>query len=155
MRDQCPTQLGLMTHKPGEIPITKQAGKGQHRDVALEVSEVESASVPNVRPPASDLTVGGRRLGQVLVAEGLISEDQLNRALAAQRTTLALLGAVLVNQGSLREDSLTYVLSAHLNAPIADLKHGEVDPEVARMLPEDFARRHLVLPLGRQILTAS
>jgi type IV pilus assembly protein PilB len=106
--------------------------------------------VPNGKPPASDLTVGGRRLGQVLLAEGLISEDQLTRALAAQRTTLALLGAVLVNQGALREDSLTYVLSTHLNAPIADLKHGEVDAEVARMLPEEFARRHLVLPLGRQ-----
>jgi type IV pilus assembly protein PilB len=118
--------------------------------VALEVSDVEAAAVPNGGPPAPDKTAGGGRLGQVLVAEGLISEDQLNRALAAQRTTLALLGAVLVNQGALREDSLTYVLSSHLNAPIADLKHGEVDAEVARMLPEEFARRHLVLPLGRQ-----
>jgi len=61
-----------------------------------------------------------------------------------------MLGTVLVNQGSLREDTLTQALSSHLDAPVADLKHGEVDPEVVRLLPEDFARRHLLLPLGRQ-----
>jgi type IV pilus assembly protein PilB len=118
--------------------------------VALEVSDVQAAPASNGGPPGSEKTMDGRRLGQVLVAEGLISEDQLARALTAQRTTLALLGAVLVNQGALREDSLTQVLSGHLNAPIADLKHGEVDPEIARLIPEDFARRHLVLALGRQ-----
>src|SRR5258706_422967 len=48
-----------------------------------------------------------QRLGRLLVASGLISEDQLARALATQRTTLASLGAVLVNQGALHEDSLT------------------------------------------------
>ena len=115
--------------------------------MAVEVSDVQLIQAPaagHEAPPT------GRRLGQVLVSEGLITDDQLNRALAAQRSTLALLGAVLVNQGAVREDSLTEVLSSHLNAPIADLKHGEVDAEVARLLPEDFARRHLLLPLGRQ-----
>jgi type IV pilus assembly protein PilB len=122
--------------------------------VALEVSDVPAADVPvNGRPmPAASRAVpsGGRRLGQVLVAEGLITEDQLQRALAAQRSTLAMLGAVLVNQGALREDTLTQALSSHLDAPIADLQHREVDPEVVRLLPEDFARRNLLLPLGRQ-----
>jgi len=108
--------------------------------MALEVSDV-----PRADPPQ-----GERRLGQVLVAEGLISVEQLARALATQRTTLTPLGALLVNQGALREDSLTQILSGHLDAPIADLKHGEVDAEVARMVPEDFARRHVILPLGRQ-----
>ena len=101
--------------------------------------------VDPVQPQTRD-----RRLGQVLVEEGLITEEQLARALSAQRTTLAMLGAVLVNQGSLREDTLTQVLRNHLNAPVADLKHGEVDAEVARLIPEDFARRHVLLPLSRQ-----
>jgi len=108
--------------------------------MALEIGETEKVATP----------AREQRLGQVLLAEGLISEEQLARALSAQRTTLAMLGAVLVNQGSLREDSLTQVLSGHLNAPVADLKHGEVDLEAARMLPEEFARRHVLLPLGRQ-----
>jgi type IV pilus assembly protein PilB len=115
--------------------------------VAIEVGDVQSSDVPS---GARQEPAPARRLGQVLVAEGLITEDQLARALAAQRTTLAMLGAVLVNQGALREDSLTQALSSHLDAPIADLKHGQVDPEVAHILPEEFARRHLVLPLSRQ-----
>ena len=87
------------------------------------------------------------KLGQLLLAHGLITEEQLGRALAAQRVTHAPLGTMLVNQGAIEEDRLTAVLSDHLQAPIADLKHFEVDPEVARKVPEAFARRHMVLPL--------
>jgi len=90
------------------------------------------------------------RLGEALVAEGLITEDQLRRALAAQQVSLAPLGAVLVQQGAVHEDRLTQVLSVHLDAPIADLRDGAVDAEVARSVPEDFARRHVVLPLRRE-----
>ncbi len=91
-----------------------------------------------------------RRLGQVLLDEGLISEEQLGRALDAQRTTRAHLGAVLVSQGAIAEDDLTLALSVHLDTPVADLKHTEVDAEVARLVPEEFARRNLVLPLHRE-----
>jgi type IV pilus assembly protein PilB len=90
-----------------------------------------------------------RPLGQVLLDEGLISEEQLARALNAQRTTTAPLGTVLVNQGAIPEDHLTLVLSMHLDIPVADLKHVDVDAEVAHLVPEDFARKNLVLPLRR------
>jgi type IV pilus assembly protein PilB len=107
------------------------------------VLELDNAASPAARWP-------DRRLGDILLAEGLITEAQLARALATQKTTSAPLGAVLVNQGALREDSLTLALSSHLDAPIADLKHGDVDAEVARSVPEDFARRHVLLPLRRE-----
>ena len=89
------------------------------------------------------------RLGHVLLAEGLITEAQLAHALNAQLVSSLPLGAVLVSQGAIHEDRLTQVLSEHLESPIADLKHGEVDPEIARLVPEDFARRNLVLPFRR------
>jgi type IV pilus assembly protein PilB len=111
----------------------------QHQDVL----ELDDATSTAARWP-------DRRLGDILLAEGLITEAQLSRALATQKTSSAPLGAVLVNQGALREDSLTLALSSHLDAPIADLKHGDVDAEVARSVPEDFARRHVVLPLRRE-----
>ena len=90
------------------------------------------------------------RLGQLLIAEGLISEDQLARALDAQRSNPTPLGTLLVSQGVLHEDKLTGILSLHLEVPIADLKHGEVDSEVARLVPQEFARRHHVLPVRRE-----
>jgi type IV pilus assembly protein PilB len=138
-------ESGSVTPSPGTndpqgrvIPITKRARDSQHQSV-LELVDAPSSGAPSPE----------RRLGEVLVAEGLITDDQLGRALATQRLTLAPLGTVLVSQGAVREDQLTLVLSVHLGAPIADLKHGEVDAEVARSVPEDFARRHLVLPLRR------
>jgi len=101
-------------------------------------------------PDRADRSSSEMRLGQLLIAEGLITEDQLARALDAQRSTPAPLGALLVSQGVLHEDRLTGILSIHLEVPIADLKHGEVDSEVARLVPHDFARRNHVLPLRRE-----
>jgi len=109
---------------------------------------LELDDAPPTHAPTS-LPTSERRLGEVLLAEGLINEAQLGRALATQSVSLTPLGTVLVNQGAMQEDRLTMVLSVHLGAPIADLKKGDVDAEVARSVPQDFARRHLVLPLRR------
>ncbi len=89
------------------------------------------------------------RLGEVLLAEGLIDDQQLAQALEAQRSTEGLIGLVLVNQGAIHEDRLTAVLSAHLGVPVADFRHIEVDADVARLVPADFARRNHVLPVRR------
>lgn len=104
----------------------------------------------NADAPSSAPTTQQLRLGQFLLMEGLITEQQLARALDAQRTTPALLGAVLVNQGVLNEDRLTRILSSYLDIPIAELSHLEVDPDTARVVPADFARRNHVLPIARQ-----
>jgi len=130
---------GQTAHPDGQIPITKETGSGQHELVAVETTD-------GLRPARPS---PGERLGQILLAEGLITDDQLLRALDAQKATRAPLGAVLVNQGAIQENHLTIVLSAHLDTPIADLKHLVVDVDLARLVPEDFARRNLVLPLRR------
>jgi type IV pilus assembly protein PilB len=91
-----------------------------------------------------------KRFGERLLADGLISEAQLQRALDAQRLTGYLLGAVLLSLGLLDEDSLTAVLGDHLGMPVADLRTETVDPDVAQLVPEEFARRHVILPIRRQ-----
>ena len=138
-RDQSVSKSGQTAHKVGQIPITKGAGTGDHGDVAVEAS-----ARPRPASPIRD------RIGQVLLSEGLITEEQLARALVAQRIAHVPLGTLLVNQGAIHEDRMTRVLSTHLEAPVADLQHLEVDPEIARLVPEEFARRNLVLPLRRE-----
>jgi type IV pilus assembly protein PilB len=108
--------------------------------VALPAAETQ-----NDRLHTSEL-----RIGQFLLARGVITEHQLTAALAAQRANHAPLGALLVGQGAIDEDRLTATLSDHFEVSIADLKHTELDAEVARIVPEDFARRHIVLPFGRE-----
>ncbi len=119
-------------------PITNGAPDGQHDTVALEVADTRRADSRN------------RPLGQVLLDEGRINEEQLARALNAQRTTAVPLGTLLVTQGAIPEDHLTLVLSEHLDTPLADLNKVALDPEVANLVPEDFARRNLVLALRRE-----
>ena len=94
-------------------------------------------------------TESEQRLGQLLLMRGLITEEQLARALDVQRLNPAPVGALLVSQGAIEEDALTLAISEQLGTQVADLKHGEVDAEAARLIPEDFARRNLVLPLRR------
>ena len=139
-RDRDVPEAGQPAHGVGQIPITNDDVTGQHDGVAVEASDrARQAEAPRQQP-----------LGQVLVEQGLISEEQLARALSAQQTIRAPLGAVLVNQGAIHEDRLTLVMSAQLDVPVADLKHLDVDAEIARLVPEDFARRHIVLPLRRE-----
>ena len=138
-RDPDAPGIGQSAHEVGQSPISTESETIHDGGVAVEASAPTS--------PGQAMT--GMRLGQVLLAEGLITDAQLARALDQQRTTRAPLGMLLVSQGAIHEDHLTLVLSAHLETPVADLKHAEVDPDIARLLPEDFARRHLVLPMRR------
>jgi type IV pilus assembly protein PilB len=89
------------------------------------------------------------RIGERLLSDGLIDETQLKRALDAQRVSGYPLGFVMVNLGLLDEDTLTATLGIHLDVPIADLRNETVDPDVARLVPEEFARRNVVLPIRR------
>ena len=98
-------------------------------------------------PEPSSAQITEQLLGEILVDQGLITADQLRRALETQRSTSAQLGNLLVNQGAIAEDQLTAVLGRHLDVPVADLKHVAVDDEVARLVPQEFARRNVVLPV--------
>ncbi len=89
------------------------------------------------------------RLGERLLAENLINEAQLRRALEMQPQSFRPLGRLLVEIGALDEDRLTAVLGEHLDMQVADLRREVVDPEVAHLVPEEFARRHIVLAFRR------
>ncbi|TMG19664.1 MAG: type II/IV secretion system protein [Chloroflexi bacterium] len=101
-------------------------------------------------PPAgSPVAAQATRFGERLLAEGLIDEIQLNRALDAQRLSGYPLGFVMLGLGLLDEDTITVELGAHLDMPVADLRTMTVDHEVVRLVPEEFARRNVLLPIGR------
>jgi type IV pilus assembly protein PilB len=85
-----------------------------------------------------------------LLADRLINEGQLLRALELQPMSSRRLGRVLIDLGALDEDRLTAVLADHLGVPVADLRKEAVDFEVAQLVPEEFARRHAVLPIRRE-----
>jgi len=99
----------------------------------------------------SDPTVAARpRLGERLVQAGLVSEGQLKSALAVQNRTHEPLGKVLVSLGFVNEDDLHRVLAVDLGVPFVRISDHAPDPELLKLVPAEFARRHMFVPLGRE-----
>ena len=87
------------------------------------------------------------RLGDVLVAQKVISTEQLNASLERQKKTGKKLGRVLVQEGFASEEQIAEALAQQLKLPYVDLKFKELDPEVVRKLPETLARRFRAIVL--------
>jgi type IV pilus assembly protein PilB len=90
-----------------------------------------------------------RRLGDLLVAEGLITADQLRQALGEQKGKADKLGSVLVRQGFLTEEQLIGFLSRQYGIPSITLLNIDIDPDTLRLVPVHIAKKYEVLPVKR------
>lgn len=86
-----------------------------------------------------------QRLGDLLVGEGIIAEEQLMQALKEQRNTGRKLGSTLIDLAFITEEQLVNFLSQQLNIPFLDISIMDIDPLVVAKLPEVHARRHRAL----------
>ncbi|MCE9603063.1 MAG: Flp pilus assembly complex ATPase component TadA [Gemmatimonadetes bacterium] len=98
---------------------------------------------------ASAATAGSERIGDLLLKEGLISREQLQKALDEQRQNGTRVGYNLVKLGFIQENELTRCLARQFKMPAVDLSKFEVDPKIVKLVPADLATKHLVLPLKR------
>src|SRR5258708_1554140 len=92
-----------------------------------------------------------QRLGDLLVREKIITPDQLDKALKAQRDAgpNARLGSVLVNLGFVSDEEVTNFLSRQYGVPAINLQYFEIDASVVKLIPEETAKRYQILPLSR------
>src|SRR3979409_800369 len=89
------------------------------------------------------------RLGEILLKESLITQDQLDKALEFQRSNGGKLGSCLTKMGFITDDDITGVLSRQYGVPSINLKFYEIDPNVIKLIPQDTALRYQVIPLSR------
>ena len=87
------------------------------------------------------------RLGETLVQQKLISQEQLKLALDEQRRSGRKLGRILVENGFVTEDQICEGLARQFNIPYVNLKFVNIPPDIARKLPETQARRHRAIVL--------
>ncbi|MYM67639.1 MSHA biogenesis protein MshE [Pseudoduganella sp. FT55W] len=87
------------------------------------------------------------RLGEILVQQKLLSEEQLGLALADQKRSGRKLGRVFVENGYVTEEQIAGALARQLNIPYLNLKFFNINPEIVRLLPETQARRFRALVL--------
>src|ERR1700754_2870111 len=89
------------------------------------------------------------KLGEILVRENLISPQHLREALDYQREHGGRLGFNLVKLGLVSDDMITAVLSRQYGIPSVNLDLFNIDPAVLRLIPQEVAQKHSVLPLSR------
>jgi type IV pilus assembly protein PilB len=86
-------------------------------------------------------------LGAILVREGHITVDRLEEAIAGERASGRRLGEILVDLGWVSPNAVAQALAEQYGVGYIDLAGEEIDPEAARLLPGEFARRYQTLPV--------
>jgi MSHA biogenesis protein MshE len=87
------------------------------------------------------------RLGEILLQQKLLTEDQLKTALDEQKRSGRKLGRIFIDGGYLTEEQIGGALARQLQVPFINLKHFNVKPEDATRLPETLARRFRAIVL--------
>src|SRR3954453_7626917 len=107
-----------------------------------------SGPAPSSSASAATTTTTKRvRIGEVLVEEGILTEQQLQRALAEQKATGRMLGEMLVEQGVIDPQVLVHALARRLGFPGCHLRHGLIDPALLKLIGEEEATRLKAIPL--------
>lgn len=88
------------------------------------------------------------RLGELLVQQGLITQDQLRIALTEQKSQNMPIGRLLVRLGFVTESVIRDIMARTIGQESIDLSQVLVDAEALKLVPQEFARRHRLLPIA-------
>jgi type IV pilus assembly protein PilB len=91
-----------------------------------------------------------KQLGEILVEDGLITQEQLESALDEHKRVGKLLGRVLIDMGLIKESDLVRALAEQVGLEFVDLSEYQVEPWAPALLPEATARRYRALPIGER-----
>jgi type IV pilus assembly protein PilB len=91
-----------------------------------------------------------KMLGEMLIAEGLISREQLERALTEQRQHGGRIGTILRSLGFVTEEDIIKVLGQQIGIRSVTLSSIIIDPDVVKIIPETLARRYQIIPLFKK-----
>jgi len=90
-----------------------------------------------------------KQLGELLIERGIITQIQLQRALAVQQERGGLIGEILVELGYAKEDEIAQTLTAQYGFPYLPLSNYDINPEIANIIPGRVARQYLLIPIDK------
>jgi len=105
---------------------------------------------PSAKPGKETESLGQMRLGELLIQRGLITQQVLDEALQDQPQSGKRMWEILLERGHVSEAQLFPVLAAHLKVPYTDVSAQVWSPEKLDLLPEALARKYTALPLRRE-----
>ncbi len=90
------------------------------------------------------------RIGDLLVSVGKLTNGQLNEALKEQKLSGKKLGQILIDDGYVTETDIIEALEFQLGIPHVDLDKYFIDPEITKLITENLARRHILIPVKKE-----
>src|SRR5216117_1063691 len=90
-----------------------------------------------------------RRLGDLLVADGLLTAEQLKKALAEQKGSPEKIGTVLIRLNYINDEQLIGFLSRQYGVPSITLAQLDIDSDVLKLVPAPIARKYEVIPVRK------
>lgn len=95
------------------------------------------------------------KLGEILLKEKIITEEEFQKALEVQKKEKAKLGEILVNLGLVSEKDIVVALAKQLSIPYASYSKGLLRPTkgqgFSKLIPEEYARKHILLPISKHL----
>ncbi len=88
-----------------------------------------------------------KRLGELLIEAGILTKEKFDSAMELQKGSGKKLGEFLVDKGIVDENSIVDVLEFQLRIPKVDFNHLDIDPEILKMISENLAKKHKVVPV--------
>lgn len=86
------------------------------------------------------------RIGDVLIAAGVLTKEKLEEALEKQKGTGHRIGEVLIDEGYVNEEQVAHALSEQLNIELIDLNNVSIDNEILTLIPPDVLKKNKVMP---------
>jgi len=87
------------------------------------------------------------KLGQMLVQDGHLTDEQISAVLLRQKTSKKKLGELLVKEGLVSESVVLECLSKRLGLSCVQLRPGLVDPQIVDIIDKELAEKHLIIPM--------
>ena len=88
-----------------------------------------------------------KRLGEILVDQGLLTPDQLAEALAEKKRTGELLGQILIRKGAISETDIARAQAIQFSVPYLPAAAYDINPDVASLFPLDFLQKNQFAPV--------
>ena len=148
LRRQKQRETGLVTQSEGTVAVADEVVEG----AVAPTDDVTGAPVEFEVPDTGESTplpVATDRLGEVLVRQQVIDEDQLRVALEQQQESGDRLGAVLVDTEVITREQLLAALAEQFGLQVVSMTRAVLDPRAVTAIPEELARELKVVPLSR------
>jgi len=88
-------------------------------------------------------------IGQILLERGLITQEQLDEALAIQTSNAEKLGRILVDRGYVKEKDVLRAYAEQIGVPFVELDRSQIDEQASKSIPQSMIQRHSAIPIRR------